>query len=67
MTLATLSTREEKILRRRFGIGEETGHTLQKVSEEFGVTRERIRQIQVRGIAKLKKATRRKRSDFLER
>ncbi len=67
MTLATLSTREEKILRRRFGIGEETGRTLQKVSEEFGVTRERIRQIQVRGIAKLKKATRRKRSDFLGR
>jgi RNA polymerase primary sigma factor len=67
MTLATLSTREEKILRRRFGIGEETGQTLQKVSEEFGVTRERIRQIQVRGIAKLKKTTRRKRSDFLER
>ena len=67
MTLATLSTREEKVLRRRFGIGEETGRTLQKVSEEFGVTRERIRQIQVRGIAKLKKAARRKRSDFLGR
>lgn len=67
MTLATLSTREEKVLRRRFGIGEETGRTLQKVSEEFSVTRERIRQIQVRGIAKLKKAARRKRSDFLGR
>ena len=67
MTLATLSTREEKVLRKRFGIGEETGRTLQKVSEEFGVTRERIRQIQVRGIAKLKKAARRKRSDFLGR
>jgi RNA polymerase primary sigma factor len=65
MILATLSTREEKVLRRRFGIGEETGHTLQKVSEEFGVTKERIRQIQVRSLAKLKEATRSRRSDFL--
>jgi len=64
MTLATLSTREEKVLRRRFGIGGETGLTLQKVSEEFGVTKERIRQIQVRSLAKLKEATWSRKSDF---
>jgi RNA polymerase primary sigma factor len=65
MTLATLTPREEKVLRRRFGIGEETGLTLQEVSREFGVTRERIRQIQVKGMAKVKESIRSKISDFL--
>ena len=65
MTLATLTPREEKVLRRRFGIGEETGHTLQEVSREFGVTRERIRQIQVKGMAKVKESIRSRISDFL--
>ncbi len=60
MILATLAPREERILRRRFGIGEKTAHTLQEVGEEFGVTRERIRQIQAKGLKKLQRASRRK-------
>jgi len=62
--LATLTPREEKILRRRFGIGEETGHTLQEVGDEFGVTRERIRQIQAKALTKLRHSSRSKRFDF---
>jgi RNA polymerase primary sigma factor len=59
--LATLTPREEKVLRRRFGIGEETGHTLQEVGDEFGVTRERIRQIQAKALTKLRHSSRSKR------
>jgi RNA polymerase primary sigma factor len=46
--LSTLTTREEKVLRMRFGIGEESDHTLEEVGAEFGVTRERIRQIEAK-------------------
>ncbi len=62
--LATLTPREEKVLRRRFGIGEETGHTLQEVGDEFGLTRERIRQIQAKALTKLRHASRSKRFLF---
>ncbi|MCG6980166.1 MAG: sigma-70 family RNA polymerase sigma factor [Deltaproteobacteria bacterium] len=64
--LATLTPREEKVLRRRFGIGEETGHTLQEVGDEFGLTRERIRQIQAKALTKLRQSTRSKRLAFME-
>jgi RNA polymerase primary sigma factor len=66
MILATLTPREEKILRRRFGIGEDTGHTLQEVGDEFGVTRERIRQIQAKALTKLQHPSRSKRWAFME-
>ncbi len=52
--LATLSSREEKILRMRFGIGEDKNYTLEAVGKVFNVTRERIRQIEVKAIEKLK-------------
>ena len=64
--LATLTPREEKVLRRRFGIGEDTGHTLQEVGDEFGVTRERIRQIQAKALTKLRHSSRSKRFAFME-
>jgi RNA polymerase primary sigma factor len=64
--LATLTPREEKVLRRRFGIGEETEHTLQEVGEEFGLTRERIRQIQAKALTRLRHSSRSKRLDFAE-
>jgi RNA polymerase primary sigma factor len=51
--LATLSPREEKILRRRFGIGEETEHTLRNVGKEHGISHERVRQIQAGALTKL--------------
>lgn len=52
--LATLSPREEKILRMRFGIGERSDHTLEEVGRVFGVTRERIRQIEAKALKKLR-------------
>jgi len=64
--LATLTPREEKVLRRRFGIGEETGHTLQEVGDEFGVTRERIRQIQAKALTKLRHSSRSKKLAFMK-
>ena len=64
--LATLTPREEKVLRRRYGIGEDTGHTLQEVGDEFGVTRERIRQIQAKALTKLRHSSRSKRFAFME-
>ncbi len=64
--LATLTPREEKVLRRRYGIGEETGHTLQEVGDDFGVTRERIRQIQAKALTKLRHSSRSKRFAFTE-
>lgn len=57
-TLCTLSSKEEKILRKRFGIGEEVPRTLEEVGKEFEVTRERIRQIEVRAIRKLRHPSR---------
>ncbi|MBW1982559.1 MAG: sigma-70 family RNA polymerase sigma factor [Deltaproteobacteria bacterium] len=58
--LATLTPREEKILRRRFGIGEARNYTLQEVGEEFGVTRERVRQIEAKALMKLRRRTKMK-------
>ncbi len=58
MILATLSPREETILRKRYGIGETAEHTLQEIGEEFGITRERIRQIQAASVKKLQHPSR---------
>ncbi|MFB6264974.1 MAG: RNA polymerase sigma factor RpoD [Bradymonadaceae bacterium] len=52
--LATLTPREEKIVRMRFGIGEETDHTLEEVGRDFDLTRERIRQIEAKALDKLR-------------
>ena len=52
--LATLSPREERILRLRFGIGEATDHTLDEISRDFALTRERIRQIEAKALQKLR-------------
>ncbi len=52
--LSTLSEREERILRLRFGIGERSDHTLEEVGRDFSLTRERIRQIEARALAKLR-------------
>ncbi|MEK6776315.1 MAG: RNA polymerase sigma factor RpoD [bacterium] len=56
--LQTLTPREEKVLRKRFGIGEATDHTLEEVGQEFKVTRERIRQIEAKALRKLRHPTR---------
>jgi RNA polymerase primary sigma factor len=64
--LATLSPREERVLRMRFGIGERIDHTLEEVGQMLAVTRERIRQIEAKAIRKLRHPTRRKHlQDFL--
>jgi RNA polymerase primary sigma factor len=52
--LSTLSPREEKVLRMRFGIGESKDHTLEEVGAYFRVTRERIRQIEAKALRKLR-------------
>ena len=57
--LATLTPREERVLRMRFGIGEKSDHTLEEVGSDFDVTRERIRQIEAKALGKLRHATRR--------
>ncbi len=59
--LQTLTPREEKVLRRRFGIGEAADHTLEEVGQEFDVTRERIRQIEAKALRKLRHPSRSKR------
>ena len=65
--LSTLTPREEKVIRMRLGIGEKTDYTLEEVGEVFGLTRERIRQIEAKAIRKLKHPSRRKRLEsFLE-
>ncbi len=56
--LATLTPREEKVLRMRFGIGEKADHTLEEVGQDFSVTRERIRQIEAKALRKLRHPTR---------
>ena len=56
--LSTLSPREEKVLRMRFGIGEKCDHTLEEVGRNFAVTRERIRQIEAKAIKKLRHPSR---------
>ncbi|NNG01657.1 MAG: RNA polymerase sigma factor RpoD [Desulfobacteraceae bacterium] len=58
--LATLTPREEKVLRMRFGIGEKADHTLEEVGQDFTVTRERIRQIEAKALRKLRHPTRSK-------
>jgi len=65
--LATLTPREEKVLRMRFGIGERADHTLEEVGQDFTVTRERIRQIEAKALRKLRHPTRsRKLKSFIE-
>ncbi len=65
--LATLTPREEKVLRMRFGIGERADHTLEEVGQDFDVTRERIRQIEAKALKKLRHPSRSKRlRPFLE-
>jgi RNA polymerase primary sigma factor len=59
--LQSLTPREEKVLRRRFGIDEPADHTLEEVGQEFDVTRERIRQIEAKALRKLRHPTRSKR------
>jgi RNA polymerase primary sigma factor len=56
--LASLTAREERVLRMRFGIGTNTDHTLQEVGQQFSVTRERIRQIEAKALNKLKHPSR---------
>ncbi len=58
--LSTLSSREEKVLRMRFGIGEKSDHTLEEVGQDFYVTRERIRQIEAKALRKLRHPSRAK-------
>jgi RNA polymerase primary sigma factor len=57
-TLSTLTPREEKVIRMRLGIGEETDYTLEEVGNVFGLTRERIRQIESKALRKLKHPSR---------
>jgi RNA polymerase primary sigma factor len=58
--LASLTAREERVLRMRFGIGVNTAHTLEEVGLQFAVTRERIRQIEAKALRKLKHPSRSK-------
>ncbi len=64
--LQTLTPREEKVLRKRFGIGEATDHTLEEVGQDFHVTRERIRQIEAKALRKLRHPSRSKRLKSFE-
>ncbi|MEO0730564.1 MAG: sigma factor-like helix-turn-helix DNA-binding protein, partial [Pseudomonadota bacterium] len=64
--LASLTPREERVLRMRFGIGMNTDHTLEEVGQQFSVTRERIRQIEVRAFEKVQKAVQRQAAVSLE-
>ena len=57
-TLASLTPREERIVRIRFGIGMNTDHTLEEVGQQFSLTRERIRQIEAKALRKLKHPSR---------
>jgi RNA polymerase primary sigma factor len=58
--LSTLASREEKVLRKRFGIGLDSEHTLEEVGQDFSVTRERIRQIEAKALRKLRHPSRSK-------
>ena len=65
--LATLTPREERVLRMRFGIGMNTDHTLEEVGKQFSVTRERIRQIEAKALRKLRHPSRSKKlKSFVE-
>ena len=59
--LATLTPREERVLRKRFGIGLPTDYTLEAIGQEFSVTRDRIRQIEAKALRKLKHPSQAKR------
>jgi RNA polymerase primary sigma factor len=66
--LSSLTPREEKVLRLRFGIGEKADHTLEEVGQDFDVTRERIRQIEAKALRKLRHPSRSKKlRTFIER
>jgi RNA polymerase primary sigma factor len=66
--LTTLDEREEKVLRKRFGIGERYDHTLEEVGKEFNVSRERIRQIEAEALKKLRRSAQAtKLKDFMEK
>jgi len=65
--LGTLASREEKVLRKRFGIGLDSEHTLEEVGQDFAVTRERIRQIEAKALRKLRHPSRSKKlRSFIE-
>ena len=65
--LASLTPREERIVRMRFGLGMNSDHTLEEVGKQFSVTRERIRQIEAKALRKLKHPSRsRQLRTFLE-
>ena len=65
--LSTLSEREARVLELRFGLGDGISHTLEQVGQEFGVTRERIRQIEAKALKKLRHPSHsRKLRDFLD-
>ncbi len=64
--LSTLTPREEKVIRMRFGIGEKTDFTLEEVGDVFGLTRERIRQIEVKALRRLRHPSRRERLEGFE-
>ncbi len=65
--LASLTPREERVLRMRFGIGMNTDHTLEEVGQQFSVTRERIRQIEAKALRKLKHPSRSRQAAQLPR
>ena len=65
--LSTLSEREARVLELRFGIGDGISHTLEEIGQEFGVTRERIRQIEAKALKKLRHPSHSKKlRDFLD-
>ncbi len=64
--LSTLTPREEKVIRMRLGIGEKTDYTLEEVGDVFGLTRERIRQIEAKALRKLQHPSRRKRLESFQ-
>ena len=65
--LSTLHPREQKVIRLRFGLDDERSRTLESVGKEFGLTRERIRQIEAKTLRKLRHPSRsRKLKDYLE-